>query len=131
MTIDIGIGGLGSVHGAVTATLDYKTGLTSFSASGGFLGGWNGVFSMSFSSGYVYGSSNTNVSTNYSAGSAISGYYSKSGGSREIGMSVGWWLLGKYSLGVGKYESTASIGKVPGLMLPMDNLLMFLKQVCQ
>jgi RHS repeat-associated protein len=131
MTIDIGIGGLGSVHGAVTATLDYKTGLTSFSASGGFLGGWNGVFSTSFSSGYVYGSSNTNVSTNYSAGSAISGYYSKSGGSREIGISVGWGVLGKYSLGVGKYESTASIGKVPGLMLPMDNLLMFLKQVCQ
>jgi len=54
----------------------------------------------------VYGSSNTNVLANYSAGSAISGYYSKRGESREIKMSVGWGL-------------------------PMDNLLMSLKQVCQ
>ena len=131
MTIDVGAGGLGSVDGAVTATLDYKTGLTSFSALAGFLGGWNGALSASFSSGYVYGSSNTNVSANYSVGSAVSGYYSKSGGSREVGLSVGWGLLGKYSVGAGKYQSTSSVGNVPGLDLPSDQLLELAKQVCQ
>jgi hypothetical protein len=131
VTLDAGIGGLGSTHGSVQATLNYNTGTTSFSAAGGFQRGWNGVVSASVSVGFVYGASNSNQSTSYSLGSAVSGYYSKSGAAREVGISAGWGLLGKYSFGLTKSLSTQSVGNIPGLELPFDWALIPAKQVCQ
>lgn len=132
ITLDAGAGGLGSVHGSVTATLDYKTGLTSFSAAGGFQVGWNGVLSGQFSSGFVYGSSDSNRSVSYSGGAAVSPYYSRSGNAREFGLGVGVSLLGSVGGGRTASVSTASVGAVPGLEVsPLEYLLEFAKQVCK
>jgi hypothetical protein len=130
VTIDVGVGGMGSVHGAMQATLDYKTGNTSFVAQGGVSGGWNGVLSATASMGFIYGQSNTNRSTNYSAGAAISGYYQRSGAARETGISLGWGFLGKYNFGGTQSQSTSPAGNVPGLELPFDFALLAAKRVC-
>jgi len=130
ITVDLGIGGMGSVHGAVQATLDYRTGKTSFAAQGGFQTVWNGVVSANASMGFVYGSSNTNRSISYSGGAVVSGYYQKSGSAREAGVGIGWGWLGKLNGGVTVSESTEPVGNVPGLVLPSDTLFLFAKQAC-
>jgi hypothetical protein len=64
------------------------TGRTSFSVSGGFQLGWNGIASAQVSMGFVYGSSNSNRSVSYSGGTAASGYLSTSGNTREYGIGL-------------------------------------------
>jgi hypothetical protein len=126
------MGAVGSVQGSLQASLDYKTGLTSFSASGGFQLGWNGVASAQISTGFVYGSSNSNRSVSFSGGTAISGYVSKSGNAREYGVGVGVSLTEGIGGGRTVSLSTPSIGNAPGLALtPIDFALLLAKQVCQ
>jgi RHS repeat-associated protein len=131
LTLSGGIGAVGSTQGSLQASLDYRTGRTSFSASGGFQLGWNGVASAQVSTGFVYGSSNSNRSVSYSGGTAISGYMSTSGNAREYGIGFGVSLTEGVGGGRTVSLSTPSVGNLPGLETPLDSLLILAKQVCQ
>lgn len=131
LTLSGGIGAVGSTQGSVQASLDYRTGLTSFSASGGFQLGWNGVASAQVSMGFVYGSSNSNRSVSYSGGTAVSGYMSTSGNAREYGVGIGVRLAEGVGAGRTVSLSSPSVGNVPDLESPLDSLLVLAKQVCR
>lgn len=130
VTITGGVGAIGSIQGSLQASLNYRTGQTSFSANGGFQLGWNGILLGQVSAGFIYGSSSSNRSVSYSGGAALSGYVSTSGNAREYGMGVGVSLTEGIGGGRTVSLSSSSIGHVMGLETPLDSALILAKQVC-